>query len=300
MTKISADILIVDDARTNRLLLKKHLKDSEDYTFHEAEDGQVALDMLQEEPTKFNVVLLDLMMPKLDGLSLLRLIKKDRQLSLLPVIIQSAKTDPMGVSEAIAAGALYYITKPYNKDELQSIVHTAARDSIAYRQANDSLLNIIDTFGSITQGTFTCQTIEEAESLADLLANLYPTPKQIKTGLRELLLNGIEHGNLGISYDEKTILTEKNTWKQEVEERLNLPENRDKFIEVKISKSESNITLKITDMGNGFNWQEYMEPSPERMTDNHGRGIAMANMLSFTSLEYQGNGNIVIANFSKK
>jgi len=49
------------------------------------------------------------------------------------------------------------------------------------------------------------------------------------------------------------------------------------------------------DQGAGFDWQSYLEMSPDRAFDSHGRGIAMSRMLSFVALEYTGNGNTVCA-----
>lgn len=56
---------------------------------------------------------------------------------------------------------------------------------------------------------------------------------------------------------------------------------------------ENEILLTIKDEGYGFNWRDYMEISPERATHSHGRGIALAKMMSFDRLEYLGCGNEV-------
>ncbi|HLD95062.1 MAG TPA: response regulator, partial [Alphaproteobacteria bacterium] len=58
--------------------------------------------------------------------------------------------------------------------------------------------------------------------------------------------------------------------------------------------------IRIKDQGNGFDWKKYLELSPERATDPHGRGIAMAKTLSFSRLEYQGCGNEVVATYFLK
>ena len=298
MANREAQILLVDDAKVNRILLKKHL-DGNGYIFHEAEDGQIALDMLKQEPDKYDVILLDLMMPNMDGSELLAKIKADSELSYIPVIIQSALTESSEIAKAISAGALYYITKPYSHDELTAIVKTATRDALAYKKAQDSIKNGADTITLLSHGTFTFATIDEAESLANFLSQLYPNPQKVKTGLQELLINSVEHGNLGITYDEKTILNNNARWCDEVHRRLGLEENTEKYVTVEIINEPHTITTTITDMGQGFDWQNYIEPSPDRMMDNHGRGIAMANLLSFTSIEYFGAGNIVVAKFIK-
>jgi anti-sigma regulatory factor (Ser/Thr protein kinase) len=66
-------------------------------------------------------------------------------------------------------------------------------------------------------------------------------------------------------------------------------------VEVAFAKENDEIRITITDEGEGFDWQSYLTLSPERAMDNHGRGIAMAGLLSFSRLEYRGRGNEVVA-----
>ena len=82
-------------------------------------------------------------------------------------------------------------------------------------------------------------------------------------------------------------------WKEEVEHRLKLPENSDKYVTVSYLKSNNEIMLHIKDQGKGFDYHKFMEFDPSRSTDNHGRGIAFANNLSFDRIEYLGVGNEV-------
>jgi anti-sigma regulatory factor (Ser/Thr protein kinase) len=114
-------------------------------------------------------------------------------------------------------------------------------------------------------------------------------------GLMELMLNAIEHGNLGITYDEKTALIREDCLQEEVQRRLELPENADKFASIKFRRDGISLIFVISDQGNGFDWKSYLEMGMERLMDNHGRGIAMSRSISFTQLEYRGKGNIVEA-----
>jgi hypothetical protein len=114
-------------------------------------------------------------------------------------------------------------------------------------------------------------------------------------GLTELMVNAVEHGNLGITYREKSALNEKGNWRDEVDRRLALPENADRFATICMRRAADGISFTILDRGDGFDWQSYLEMCPERAFDSHGRGIAMSRMLSFTSVEYSGNGNTVCA-----
>ena len=104
-----------------------------------------------------------------------------------------------------------------------------------------------------------------------------------------------ETDNLGISYADKSRLNMNGDWQDEIERRLQLDENRDKQVVVDFSRKNGEIRYVIRDEGTGFDWEDYMEMSPERAFDTHGRGIALARSLSFNSIEFRGNGNEVCA-----
>jgi len=148
---------------------------------------------------------------------------------------------------------------------------------------------------SLLEGTFRFRTLAEARRLASFLARACPQPGQTTLGLTELMINAVEHGNLGITYREKSALNESGSWKQEVERRLGLPEYADRFATVRLSRSGEDVAFTIADQGDGFDWHTYLEMSPERAFDSHGRGIAMSRMLSFASIEYSGSGSTVTA-----
>ncbi|AMK77001.1 MULTISPECIES: ATP-binding protein [Methylomonas] len=147
----------------------------------------------------------------------------------------------------------------------------------------------------LRKAEFSFRTLNEIKGLTALLADLSCKPEKVATGLSELLLNSVEHGNLGISYQEKTELVSQGRWRQEIESRLYQPEYEDKFVHVKVFREPSRTTFTIKDQGKGFDSSSFLTFSPERATDLHGRGIALSRMLSFDSLEYLGNGNQVIA-----
>ncbi|MBF0587673.1 MAG: ATP-binding protein [Magnetococcales bacterium] len=137
------------------------------------------------------------------------------------------------------------------------------------------------------------QTLAQARSLALKLSQLCPDPERVKTGLSELMINAVEHGNLEISYQEKGQLLEHGTWEEETMQRLALPRYRDRFAEVVVSRSEREIRFLIQDMGSGFDWRPFLEIDPQRILHNHGRGIAWAASLSFDRLEFYEPGSAV-------
>ena len=90
-------------------------------------------------------------------------------------------------------------------------------------------------------------------------------------------------------------LSYEGVWEEEVTRRLQLPEYRERVATASFERANGEIRFTVTDQGEGFAWQEYLEIDPKRAFDPNGRGIAMARQLSFSKLEYQGCGNKVQA-----
>jgi len=289
MTKI----LAVDDEVKNLKLIKGFLS-VDGFDVVTAEDGVIAWEILQESHADFDVVLLDRMMPNMNGMELLAKIKATPEMSAIPLIMQTAAADKAQVSEGIAAGVYYYLTKPYSRQILKSIIDAAVSDY----QDKKAVLSEVGKYERIipliSKAQFIFSTLDEARSLVSYISEFYPDSKRVVVGISELFINAIEHGNLGISYDEKTTLNFSGDWEGEVVRRQILPENCDKRVTVDLGLSEKEITLKIKDEGRGFDWSQYLQFDEGRVTDNHGRGIAMSNITSFDDLEYRGNGNEVV------
>lgn len=286
----SARVLLVDDEPLNLEILAEHL-DSPAYATMTAENGLEAWKILDADPDGFDAVLLDRMMPVMNGMELLGKLRADPRFASLPVIMQTAAAGKEQVAEGLRQGAYYYLTKPFERDVLLAIVEAALEHRRNRLALSDDRLDP----RSLIQGEFRFRTLGEARRLASLLARACPNPDQTVLGLTELMVNAVEHGNLGITYREKSALNEKGNWRDEVDRRLALPENADRFATICMRRAADDISFTIVDRGNGFDWQSYLEMCPERAFDSHGRGIAMSRMLSFTSVEYSGNGNTVCA-----
>jgi len=286
-------VLVVDDHALDRKLLTIHLQ-PEGYDVETAEDGLEAWGKLQAEPQRYDVVLLDRTMPRMDGMQLLGKMKDDEELRMVPVILQTALAHRDQILEGIRAGAYYYLTKPYDVDMLLSVVRTAIADYQGYRDLQTRVKKELDSLRLMQNGLFAFQTVEQARDLGAMLANTCPDPAATVIGLTELLINAVEHGNLGITYEDKSKLYASGGWSDEVQRRLRLPENAGKYAEVAFEREDQAIRFVIRDQGTGFDWRSYLQVDPQRAFDTHGRGIAMANRLSFSHIEYRGRGNEVI------
>ena len=108
-------VLIVDDEPMTRNLLRLMLERA-GFTILEAEDGLMALEMLSEELP--DVLLLDVMMPNMDGLTVCETLRAQPETAALPIILLSARTRPEAVQRGLDAGANRYLGKPVGREEL--------------------------------------------------------------------------------------------------------------------------------------------------------------------------------------
>ena len=290
----SHNVLIVDDEILNLNILSEYLEDA-GYRPVKATDGVEACRLLEESPDRFSAVLLDRMMPEMNGMEVLKRIKDNPGLNMLPVIFQTAKASKEDIREGLQAGAYYYVTKPFDEEAMLAVIKTAIEDFQRYRSLQAEVRQATQTLTLMREGTFYFRTLEESNNLVTLLANACPQAGNLVMGLSELMVNAVEHGNLGITYDEKSKLNEQGQWFAEVRKRLTLPEYENRYATLEFIRGSDEVRFLIKDQGDGFQWEEFMDVSPERVFDSHGRGIAMAKMLSFKNVEYKGKGNEVLA-----
>lgn len=144
------------------------------------------------------------------------------------------------------------------------------------------------------KASFTFRTLEEGAALADLLAEACPRPEMAYLGIQELFINAIEHGNLEINFEMKARLTEEGRWRDEVDQRLRRPGLAERRVVVELERSAHELRLAISDEGTGFDWRSFLTSDPGTIAGAHGRGIALARLLSFDRLEYRGTGNQVV------
>jgi two-component system cell cycle response regulator len=154
---MSGKVLVVDDLEPNLRLLEAKLK-SEYYTVYTATNGFDAIDIAKEKEP--DVILLDVMMPEMDGFETCRRIKRDPKLSVIPVVMVTALTDQDDRVEGLEAGADDFITKPIDEFHLFARVRSLIRikelfDELRLRGqtmnnlgAGDDIMNAIDDLRS--------------------------------------------------------------------------------------------------------------------------------------------------------
>ena len=126
-------ILAVDDEPHVLKILCSHLEGA-DYQVVTAFNGKEALDVLAKRGNDIDLILLDSMMPEMDGLETLRELKRDGSpYRHIPVVMQTAKVQDYDFYEGIDAGAINYMTKPYSREMLLATVENVLRDIEAIR-----------------------------------------------------------------------------------------------------------------------------------------------------------------------
>ncbi|HLY38489.1 MAG TPA: response regulator, partial [Candidatus Binatia bacterium] len=108
-------VLVVDDDEDNIRIISTMLL-ARGYEVRLARDGRGAVESIRQQ--RPDLVLLDVMMPGMDGMQVLDAIRADPRLTSLPVILVTAKTEDQDLLEGYRAGAQYYVTKPFTSRQL--------------------------------------------------------------------------------------------------------------------------------------------------------------------------------------
>ncbi len=179
MTLPPATVLIVDDNRDIRTMLKVRLK-RQGYTVHTAANGRLAMEWLAQHPA--DLILLDIMMPEMNGFEVLQRLKADDHLRHIPVIVLSAMDDIDSVVKCIQLGAEDHLSKPFNRVLLRARIDA----SLQKKRFRDQ------------EQAYLAQIQAEREKSERLLLNILPAP------IAERLKQGEQI--IADQFDEATIL----------------------------------------------------------------------------------------------
>ncbi len=125
-------ILVVDDEAVcaDSLALGLRLKG---HDVQIARGGREALEWLEQNSTAANLVLLDIMMPEIDGLEVLASLKKNETLSSIPVVLQTGISDMRAIERGMELGARTWIQKPFSNKQITSLVDTILHETYTDR-----------------------------------------------------------------------------------------------------------------------------------------------------------------------
>ncbi len=157
-------ILIIDDDPANIRLLELILK-NENFNIISALNGEYGIHLAKEENP--NIIILDIMMPKMDGYQVCKKLKKAPDTKNIPVFFITAKTDSEGVVKGFKLGAADYITRPFNRLELLTRIKT----QLTLKKSQDIVLELERQNSIMAMGTTTNHEINQP--LTVLTGNLY-------------------------------------------------------------------------------------------------------------------------------
>lgn len=163
-----AKILIVDDLPKNLTMLATYLK-VEGYDVDIMDDSEKVIGFLQD--TKIDIILLDVMMPKVNGFELCQMIKKEEHLKDIPIIFLTALTDQEHILKAFEVGGVDYLSKPFQITELLARVNTHIENK-RYRERLEQLNATKDKFFSIIAHDLK-NPISSIKNSVDLMVRLY-------------------------------------------------------------------------------------------------------------------------------
>ncbi len=287
--------VVADDEELNLEILSKTIM-SAGYEVSSFDDGDDALQYIKANPENVDIVILDKMMPRMSGIEVIKQLKSHPILKNIPVILQTGDVGVAQLKEGLDVGAYYYLSKPFDPSMLVSLVNAATRDCVKVHNTLKQLKKEKPITSLLKSGVFEIRTIEDAYKLTAALASHAIKPEEVNLGVGGLIVNAIEHGNLNIGYETKNTLLKNNMLQDEINKRLNMSENVNKYVKVIFENLGNKIHLLIEDCGGGFDWKRYMNFDPIRLTDLNGRGIASANLMHL-DIMYSGSGNKVKCQF---
>ncbi len=285
-------VLIIEDDFISRNYLHDLVKYS-GYDCATAQNAADGFDMyLREKP---EVIVCNIIMPGISGLEFLQKIRQIDRHTII-IMITSVSSERLAV-DALRLGANDYLRKPLQDNDLLSAIKRAG--------SRINLDEPISQYGEIDSGTMVLKFNTDinaprliVDRLMDELAPDYfesEARANIEIGLSELVTNAIEHGNLNITFEEKSEMLKNFSLEDLYSKRLKDKKLANRKVTVEYSFSPEKCEWTITDEGNGFDPTKIPDPLAEENIESlHGRGIFFSRHL-FDSVEYLGKGNIVHA-----
>ncbi len=284
-----AKILIADDQDALRALLSRQLS-REGFEPIEAKDGERAIELYKV--LKPPVVISDVVMPKMDGLTLLKEIKKID--SWAAVILMTGHGNEEMVLKALQGGATSFFKKPFNVQELIREIHKIFRYRVEVLRSSLFSPFLLEETKSFSLETGNPLYYPIINQITLQLPNLLDESEilNLKIGIEEMITNAIEHGNLGISFQEKNAAIARGGWGDLLSERLRQNDNADKRVKIHSSISADAFRIVIEDEGGGFDWRNLPAVIPENLFTFSGRGIFLTKIY-YDEVIYNEAGNQV-------
>jgi len=274
-------LLIVEDDKTNRLVLTLHLQDA--YNIIEADSGEHCINTLSE--CTVDLILLDLMMPVMSGFDVLEYMNSQPDKTYPRVIVVSALMDTKSISHALQLGAVDYLTKPYNADELLARIRNH--------------MNLVDKeFHLEQQVRKRTVELEKANQLqADTFQQLIQSEKMSSLGL---LTAGVAHEiNNPISFIHSNLGT-LSKYSRFFQELFQTYGKLEQAVNSKNENKTSEILEQLTQERNDANLEFILEDIPDLLADTiEGTERVTAIVQGMKGFARSGNGATTMEDINK-
>ncbi len=289
-------ILVIDSDFISRKYLSELIEYQGNQAFV-ANNATEGLDIYLS--TKIDIILCEIDLPKISGIELLSQVRKKSSKTIF--ILMSTNPDKAQMINCIKYGANDFVYKPIQDEEIERITRK-------YSYLNTLETSILEEdYGHLNSASFIYRfkTTHDASSkivdrlVAEIGDKIGEVEKvNVQIGLSELITNAIEHGNLNITYQEKSQAMLDDTFYELFNTRLHDPLISSKMVEVEFYYDDKICRWTIKDEGNGFDRNSIPDPNKGDVANRlSGRGIHLSRIL-FDSIEYIGKGNVVVV--SKK
>ncbi len=284
-------VLVIDDEDSIRQVLSIALKEK-NYSVFTASNGAEGIEVFKSK--KPNIVITDVKMHEMSGIEVTKKIKRmDEDVD---VIIMTGYGSEELVIESMRAGASNFIKKPISLNELFTILENiivkkeskkrseVAKDIVVYEKKRCIIGNDITRIWNVVN-----------QVLFNLPKNIESSVYEgLKIGLYEIIINAIEHGNLGITYEEKNQALNSNTYTELLDKRIREAEKENKKVIINSILNNGVFEVEVIDNGNGFDYTQLPSPhEPDRIFESNGRGIFLASVY-YDDIRYIDPGNKVI------
>jgi len=288
-------ILIVDDQPEVLMFLQEVLTD-QGYEVLTASDGPSGLEAYQQHRPAFTLT--DISMPGMSGLDLLKQIKELNPEAAV-MLMTGAGSEAYAV-EALRLGAVNYFNKPVDINELGNTLNRYAALAAGFDYERYAAQFMVAEHLALCLDNDIDFVNHAVQMIINHCRSIFPLTEifTLRFGLYEMLVNAIEHGNLGITYQEKSAALEQNRLGELLKERAAEPERAARRVHITCDIKPEGLTCRIRDEGDGFDHSMYSNTTDpaqlfeELGTSLHGRGILLTS-LQFDTVRFNDKGNEV-------
>lgn len=292
MEENEGHLLIVEDEDFILEMVEKWVKDNTSYQVTCVSRADEALRRLPE--LRPDVILSDIRMPGMSGQELLSEVKRIDPT--IPFILMSGHGDIVDTIKALRSGALDFFQKPFKMGSLMASIDRAFHliDSRRFRKVvNSYLVDEQRRFKIPNDLDLVPHLISELVGYLDHDPALdHASLEGVRAALHEMIVNAIEHGNLGITYEEKSALMESpHGWWKEVESRAKIDPYQHRRVSIELQNTPGELKLVVEDEGEGFDHANLPDPTTAGHL-LHGRGVLIARV-HMDEVRYNEVGNRV-------